>query len=53
MLAELRVQVAATRLSVLDIMVQDRDRPIEQIITQPPLAVFEIFSLPKTKCPGH
>ena len=43
-LAELRVQVAATRFRVPDVAVLDRDRPIEQIITQPPLAVFEILS---------
>jgi Uma2 family endonuclease len=43
-LAELRVQVAATRFRVPDVTVLDRDRPIEQIITQPPLAVFEILS---------
>jgi len=43
-LAELRVQVAATRFRVPDVTVLDRDFPIEQIITQPPLAVFEILS---------
>jgi Uma2 family endonuclease len=43
-LAELRVQVAATRFRVPDVTVLDRDRPVEQIITQPPLAVFEILS---------
>lgn len=43
-LAELRVQVAATRFRVPDVVVLDRDRPIEQIITPPPLAVFEILS---------
>jgi Uma2 family endonuclease len=43
-LAELRVQVAATRFRVPDVTVLDHDRPIEQIITQPPLAVFEILS---------
>jgi Uma2 family endonuclease len=43
-LAELRVQVAATRFRIPDVTVLDRDRPIEQIITQPPLAVFEILS---------
>ena len=42
--AELRVQVAATRFRVPDVTVLDRDRPVEQIITQPPLAVFEILS---------
>ncbi len=43
-LAELRVQVAATRFRVPDVTVLDRERPIEQVITQPPLAVFEILS---------
>ena len=43
-LAELRVQVAATRFRVPDVIVLDRDRPTEQIITHPPLAVFEILS---------
>jgi Uma2 family endonuclease len=43
-LPELRVQVAATRYRVPDVTVLDRDRPIEQIITRPPLAVFEVLS---------
>jgi Uma2 family endonuclease len=43
-LAELRVQVAATRYRVPDVTVLDRGLPIEQIITHPPLAVFEILS---------
>jgi Uma2 family endonuclease len=43
-LAELRVQVAPTRFRVPDVTVLDRDRPIEQIITHAPLAVFEILS---------
>lgn len=41
---ELRVQVAATRFRVPDVAVLDRDQPIEQIVTRPPLAVFEILS---------
>ncbi len=41
---ELRVQVAATRFRVPDITVLDRDEPIEQIVTQPPIAVFEVLS---------
>jgi Uma2 family endonuclease len=40
----LRVKVAATRYRVPDITVLDRSRPIEQIITHPPLAVFEVLS---------
>jgi Uma2 family endonuclease len=41
---ELRVQVAATRFRVPDVAVLDRDQPIEQIVTHPPLAVFEVLS---------
>ena len=41
---ELRVQVAATRYRVPDVTVLDRDRPIEQIPTHPPVAVFEVLS---------
>jgi Uma2 family endonuclease len=43
-LPELRVQVAATRYRVPDVTVLDRSRPIEQTITHPPLAVFEVLS---------
>jgi Uma2 family endonuclease len=41
---ELRVQVAATRFRVPDVTILDRDQPIEQIISHPPVAVFEILS---------
>jgi Uma2 family endonuclease len=41
---ELRVQVSASRFRVPDVTVLDRDEPVEQIITRPPLAVFEILS---------
>jgi Uma2 family endonuclease len=41
---ELRIQVAATRFRVPDVAVLDRDQPPEQIITHPPLAVFEVLS---------
>jgi Uma2 family endonuclease len=41
---ELRIRVAATRFRVPDVTVVDRSRPIEQIITHPPLAVFEVLS---------
>jgi Uma2 family endonuclease len=41
---ELRIKVAATRYRVPDVTVLDRGRPIEQIITHPPLAVFEVLS---------
>lgn len=43
-LPSLRIQVAATRYRVPDVTVLDRSRPIEQIITHPPLAVFEVLS---------
>jgi Uma2 family endonuclease len=41
---ELRVQVARNRCRVPDVTVLDRNLPIEQIITHPPIAVFEILS---------
>ncbi len=41
---ELRVQVAPTRFLVPDVMILDRNQPIEQIITRPPVAVFEVLS---------
>jgi Uma2 family endonuclease len=41
---ELRIQVAATRFRVPDVTVLHRDQPTEQIITHPPLAVFEVLS---------
>jgi Uma2 family endonuclease len=40
---ELRVKVAPTRYRVPDVTVLDRSRPVEQIITHPPLAVFEVL----------
>jgi Uma2 family endonuclease len=43
-LPSLRVKVSPTRYRVPDVTVLDRDRPIEQIITQPPVAVFEVLS---------
>ena len=43
-LAELRVQVSSTRYRVPDVVVFDRNRPIEQILTYPPIAVFEVLS---------
>jgi len=42
--AELRVQVAPTQFRVPDVTILDRKQPIEQIITHPPIAVFEILS---------
>ncbi len=41
---EVRVQLAKTRFRVPDVTVLDRDQPIEQIVTHPPLAVFEVLS---------
>jgi Uma2 family endonuclease len=41
---ELRIQVAATRFRVPDVTVLDRVQAIEQIVTLPPLAVFEVLS---------
>ena len=43
-LPELRVQVSRTRYRVPDVVVVDHARPIEQILTYPPVAVFEILS---------
>ena len=41
---ELRVQVTPTRYRVPDVVVFDRARPVEQILTHPPIAVFEVLS---------
>lgn len=41
---ELRIQVGAARFRVPDVTILDRSRPVEQIVTHPPLAVFEIIS---------
>jgi Uma2 family endonuclease len=41
---ELRVQTSATHYRVPDVVVWDRTRPIEQILTHPPIAVFEVLS---------
>jgi Uma2 family endonuclease len=43
-LPELRVKISQTRYRVPDVTVLDRALPIEQIITVPPIAVFEILS---------
>jgi len=42
--SELRVQVAPNRFRVPDVTILSREAPREQIITHPPLAVFEILS---------
>ncbi len=41
---ELRVQVSEGNFRVPDVTILDRNRPVEQVITHPPLAVFEILS---------
>lgn len=41
---ELRVQVSPTNFRVPDVTLLDRNRPVEQIVTHPPIAVFEILS---------
>lgn len=41
---ELRIQVAPDRFRVPDVTILSRSAPREQIITHPPLAVFEILS---------
>lgn len=40
---ELRVQVAESNLRVPDVTVLDRKLPVEQVITHPPIAVFEVL----------
>jgi len=47
---ELRVQVSTTRYRVPDVVVWDRSRPTEQILTHPPIAVFEVLS-PEDRMP--
>ena len=42
--AELRIQVSAGNFRVPDVTVTDRNLPVEQVITHPPIAVFEILS---------
>jgi Uma2 family endonuclease len=41
---ELRIQVASQRFRVPDVCLLSRETPTEQVITHPPLAVFEILS---------
>ena len=41
---ELRIQVAPDRFRVPDVTILSRQAPREQIVTHPPLAVFEILS---------
>ena len=42
--AELRIQVTPTNYRVPDVTILDRTRPVEQVITHPPIAVVEILS---------
>jgi Uma2 family endonuclease len=42
--AELRIQVSAGNFRVPDVTILDRNLPVEQVITHPPIAVFEILS---------
>ncbi len=41
---ELRIQISPTRFRVPDVTILDRAQPVEQIITHPPVAVFEVLS---------
>jgi Uma2 family endonuclease len=41
---ELRVQVAPRCFLVPDVTLLDRNRPVEKIVTHPPVAVFEVLS---------
>jgi Uma2 family endonuclease len=41
---ELRVKTTKTNFRVADVVVFDRDHPIEQVLTRPPIAVFEVMS---------
>ena len=41
---ELRVQVSAGNFRVPDVTILDRNLPVEQVITHPPIAVVEILS---------
>ncbi len=47
---ELRVQTTKTNYRVADVVVFDRDNPIEQVLTLPPIAVFEVMS-PEDRVP--
>jgi len=42
--------VSPTRFRIPDVVVFDRERPIEQILTHPPIAVFEVLS-PEDRMP--
>ena len=49
-LPEMRVQVDPTRFRVPDVTIVDRSLPQEQILTRPPVAVFEVLS-PEDRVP--
>ncbi len=49
-IAELRIQVSTTRFRVADVTIVDRSLPKEQILTRPPIAVFEVLS-PEDRVP--
>ncbi len=49
-LPELRIQVRPTRFRVPDVTLVERSLPREQIITHPPVAVFEVLS-PEDRVP--
>jgi len=40
----LRVKTTKSNFRVADVVVFDRDNPIEQVLTLPPIAVFEVMS---------
>jgi Uma2 family endonuclease len=41
---EYRIQVSPTRCRIPDVVVWDRSRPPEQVLSYPPIAVFEVLS---------
>ena len=41
---DLRIQISSTRFRVPDVTLVDRRLPREQIITRPPIAVFDVLS---------
>jgi Uma2 family endonuclease len=43
-LPEQRVRVSASRVRIPDVCLVSRERPVEQVITAPPLAIIEILS---------
>jgi Uma2 family endonuclease len=41
---ELRIQVSPTRCRIPDVVVWNRGLPLEQVLSHPPIAVFEVLS---------